>query len=103
MSDSKIIQFNPSERLPIIVKEREGYCIHNYVILDEKTRMLECGDCGQIIEVYDYMHEWAMGDRRLSLTRKSLRRDIKKLSAELEDLKREEKNIKARIRRANKG
>ncbi|KKM92534.1 hypothetical protein LCGC14_1217630 [marine sediment metagenome] len=103
MNDSNIIQFKPDDRRPITIKRRKGICHHNHVMLNEQTRMVECEDCDQIIDPYDYMYGWACGDRHLSSLRKQLRKEIKKLSVKFEALKREERNIKARIRRVKKG
>lgn len=93
-----IIQLDLS-RLPAVPKKREGFCQHTHVLVDEKTRMLECDACGQVIDPYDFMWEWATRDRNLQWTRDALKKDIAILRAEMEELKREERNIKSRLRR----
>ena len=62
--------------------------------------MVKCKKCNQIIDPFDYLMEWANGDRYLNDTRKRIKREIKKIGESLRLLRKEERNTKARIRRA---
>ena len=95
---SKVIKFDPI-RLPVVVREKGTHCSHPAILLDPGHRVVECKKCEEIIDPFDYLVEWANGDRQLNSMRKRIRAKIKRGSKILEDLKRQEYNIKARIRR----
>ena len=86
-------------KLPLEPKRREGFCQHPHVFVCEQSRQLECSICEQIIDPFDYLYEWACKDRNLMSTRDALRKEIEKLKAELEALKRDERNTKQRLKR----
>lgn len=92
------LEFDP-DKIPATPRHRKGYCCHSHVTVCEKTRMLECQNCGAIIDPFDFMWEWACKDRNLQYVRKELKKDIERLSTQLKELKRQERNTKARIRR----
>lgn len=98
MTEQKIIQFDPSV-LQAKTKPNEHYCRHANVFVVEKTRMLECQQCGQIIDPFDFMWQWANRDRNLQWTRDKLKKDIDELGERLSDMKKEEKNARARLKR----
>ena len=98
---SNIIQLNIN-KIPITLKHKKGYCRHPHVLACEKTRMLVCEKCGAIIDPFDFMWEWGCGDRNLEHIRKRLMEEVIQLDAELKELKRQERNVKARIKRMNK-
>ena len=94
---NKVIKFKPI-KLPVASKKVES-CSHPQILLDPGYRVVECKKCNQIIDPFDYLMEWAEGDRQLNDMRKRIKTEIKKISGRLELLKKEERNIKARIRR----
>ena len=98
--NKKIIDFNPS-RLPLKPKKNK-FCQHRYVWVVEKTRMLTCRDCEADIEPFDFVLEWANSGAILNNNRKWLLNEKKRLQARVVELKREERNTKARIRNAKK-
>jgi len=99
MSEKKIIKFDPI-RLPIKTTHEKSYCKHNKILLDQGYRVVKCESCNEIIDPFNYLLEWANGDRNLNTMRTRLKQDIKRHSDRLESLKREERNIKNRINRA---
>lgn len=101
MSNSNLIQFDP-DKIPAKPKRNEDFCRHTYVVVCEKTRMLECDKCEQVIDPFDYMWEWANRDRNLAWQRDIMQKDIKRLNAEIITLKTDERNTKARLRRLNR-
>lgn len=101
MSEKKVIQLDLT-RIPARPVRNEGFCRHKYVLVDEKTRTLECDACGQVIDPYDFMWEWAIGDRKLEITKQALKDEVTRLRQEVENLKREEQNARTRLRRLNK-
>ena len=96
----KVIRPDFSRKLCLTPKPREGCCNHSRVRVCQKTRMLKCQQCNAVIDPFDFMWEWANRDRRLEMDIKFLMKSIEKLRVELKELKRQERNIKARIRRA---
>lgn len=92
----------PVGDFPFTMVERPGYCERwcRNVFVCEKRRMLQCQDCGKMIDPFDYMAQWARkGDGRLG-TLKDLEVQIKQRSSELERLKMDVQNAKAQLRRA---
>jgi hypothetical protein len=95
---TKVIKFD-TIKLPVISKKSTP-CNHPQILLDPGYRVVECKKCNQIIDPFDYLMEWANGDRHLNETRKRIKREIRKINENLKLLRKEERNIKARIRRA---
>lgn len=101
MTDSKIIKLN-THKLPILVKEKESKkqtCGHHQILLDQGRRMIECSKCGQVIDPFEYLLDWAYGDRNLNYIRSRIREEIKEIHPILEELKKDERNTRARIKR----
>lgn len=83
-----------------LARRRKGYCEHIPVYVVEETRMLECRSCGAMVDPFDYMWKWACKGTRLTDGIKHLEGELRRMNAELEDLKRQRANLKAQIRRA---
>ena len=107
MTDSTIIPFPPgdrenhkaSRRMKVTPKRHSESCRHFKTVICEKTRMLECEKCGEVIDPFDFMWKWASNDRNVELERDHLKKEIKRLTVELVELKRTERNTKARLKR----
>lgn len=97
---AKVIKFDPN-RMPVKVK-RAKFCIHGFVWVDEEIRALRCRKCETVIDPYDFMYQWACKDRALEWSRETLEKEIERLRKITKELKREETNTKARLRRLNK-
>ena len=100
MDETNLIQFELS-KIPARPSRTKDFCRHLYVVVCEKTRMLECDKCGQVIDPFDYMWEWANCDRNLAGQRDIMKKEIKRLNADLAELKKDERNTKARLKRMN--
>lgn len=96
----KVIEFD-SIKLPVDSKKVKS-CSHPQILLDPGYRVIQCKKCNQVIDPFDYLMEWANGDRNLNYIRKKIKSEIKQLSGKLKNLKKEERNIKARIRKVEK-
>lgn len=96
---SEVIKFRPGKSITPR-RDRLNHCRHMQVIADEKTRSLICESCGTVIDPFEYLWAIACKDDRLDYRKTRLEKEIKKLMPELEDLKRQERNIKARVRTA---
>ena len=102
--DDNVIKFD-SIKPPIQIKDKtpeQCRCNHNNVLLNRATRQVDCKDCNVYIDPFDYLLSWAYGDIHLDLMRKRLRAEVTRISGNLEKLKKEERNIKARVRNLRK-
>lgn len=66
---------------------------------DEKFRVLECERCGAIIDPFDYLMKIARDNDMYWNMKQEYRKQATELAAKVEELKREERNLKARIKR----
>lgn len=89
--------FNPSS-LP----GRAGYCSHRTVEVDKYTRQVNCTECGQILDAFDYLHGLARKEIKLFEQLDMLRKEEAELTKRVEALRHEERNIKARLKNAYK-
>lgn len=74
-------------------------CRHKFLWADEKLRALQCKNCKQVIDPFDFLWRWARGEEIVISQVAELERKRKQLYAEIEELKRQERNAKARLRR----
>lgn len=96
--EPKIVRFDP-DRIPLRIRPAKP-CRHKHIIVCEKSRTLECDTCRAAIDPFDFMLRWAKEDRSLEYRMKQLKEELKRLGEKLGELKRMEKNVKARLRRA---
>lgn len=98
LPETNIISFRsgkPVDDELALTAQRAPWCEKQcrQVIVDEKTRMLECRHCGRQIDPFDYLYKWAQdGDRRMSIL-KDLDTSIKVKTAQLEELKKRVKYV----------
>lgn len=97
---AKVIKFDP-DRMPVKVR-RAKFCQHPYIWVEEESRMLRCRKCDAVIDPFDFMFQWACKDRALELSRAAFEREIERLRKITKELRREEINTRARLRRLNK-
>lgn len=94
---SKIIKFDP-DRAPLRIRPAK-FCQHKHLVVCEKSRTLECDVCGATIDPFDFMLRWAKEDRFLEYRLKEMQEDLIRTAKKIQNLKRIEKNIGARLRR----
>lgn len=100
---SNIIDFKNKDSLTLSGTEVKPWkCKHSQVKVDELRRLIECKQCGQFIEPYDYIYMLAKRDAVLRTNARCLTDDVKGLTAEVAELKRIKSNLRSQIRRANK-
>lgn len=75
---------------------RSRYCSHWHVWVDENARTVQCQDCEAMLDAFTVLLGYAHKERHFAYSRDELR----KLGDKVDALTREERNIKARIRRA---
>lgn len=84
----------------LLPKERsyENRCRHRRLSIDQEHRLVECKECGAEVDPFDVLWDYAVNERQLY----NVEKRRKELYEELNRLKREERNTKARLRRAKK-
>jgi hypothetical protein len=82
----------------LTVDDRPHKCQHRSVEVGSKRRIVVCAACGEHLDPFEILLQYACDERTFSYTRGELRQ-LRKSVAELEA---KEKNVKARIRRADK-
>jgi hypothetical protein len=77
------------------------YCMSHErrVELDVRARRVYCRDCGEEVPAFDYIERLARDFERYLSRMKEARRETEYREKKVEDLKREEANARARIRR----
>jgi hypothetical protein len=75
-------------------------CQHGHISVDEDLRIATCSDCGERLDPVWVLLQWARHWSRLADSCRYLGDEIERRTKVLEDLKREERNCRARIRRA---
>lgn len=97
MTDN-LVKFVPG--MDLKPKRRGGYfCNHGHVNIVQKCRHVECRHCGQVIDAFDFLWQFCTKEDRLNTSVKSLKQQIMALNAELGELKRDERNTRARLKR----
>ena len=81
------------------LKKPEKYCNHQIILVDEHTRTVECEECGQIIDPFDYLHKVASEQLYLHEKYKSMERLVIAKAKELEEIKKAIKKDKRIIRK----
>lgn len=90
----------------LVVKPRtfeQLSCKHMRVLLDDTRRVVECEDCGVIMEAYDYLRSY--GNRVLGHWERLGRNAndmVDHLTAEIQELERRKRSLRTSVRRAEK-
>lgn len=91
----KVVNIEPGTKLGL--KEHNKACQCNRVYVVEKIRMLECRDCGKIIDAFDFMLREAKIQKAITFSTSHLRRVKKELELEVEELTNKKRHLKAFI------
>lgn len=86
------------EATPITKGPRKPYCAHDKITLDDRNRRAYCRECKDEIDLFDFSMRLCGRWEACIESWKRADREAKAARARLEELKREERNIKARIR-----
>lgn len=92
--DGKIIRPNFGDPKLFLDRTSGRTCMHEFVAVRTKTRSVVCRSCGEPVEPYDVLFNVARSWESCTYKREELER----LQDEVDALKREEQNVKARIR-----
>jgi hypothetical protein len=103
VDDDNVIDFHEAKEgidgTTTLIPRRSGsYCPHASVYIGEDDRSLQCQACGADVDWHKFLLSFANGHRRLKATKDELAATASRLA----ELRREEKNTKARLRRARR-
>lgn len=106
MGDSNVIRAFKAPELPeqtfSIATPPAGkphYCKHGSLHLDPHERIMTCAQCGQVLDPFDFMLTNALTINRAWQDHTQVRRELGDLQERISDLKKDEKRIKAQIKR----
>lgn len=86
--------------LPVLQRHAPRACSHERSWVDPHARTVNCRDCGIALDPIDVLTEIAARRERVVYHGRRMRRAADYLEHEVERLKREERNAKARLKRA---
>jgi hypothetical protein len=95
--DGKVIQID-FRRLPLKV-ERKGGCVHRFFAVDERALVVWCRDCGETVDPVRVLLDIARTWTNSSWAARQARHEVERIGKEVDDLKRERKNLRAQISR----
>lgn len=91
----------PDHDPTITLAENPGeFCKHFSVIADAHQRTITCAKCKAVVDAFDFVNGIAKLIARAANELKCIRSETQHANKELEDLKKEAKNLKLRINRA---
>lgn len=88
------------EQTLLIERKPYNFCSHDKISLDEHRRVVKCASCDQVFEPFDFLHKEA---QRLEVAWRDhahTRRVLNDLIDRVDNLKKEEARLKARIKTA---
>lgn len=94
-----------AETGPLETKRRDPYpiegCKHpRPLVLDQEAHELRCAECGQTLDIFDFLFDLTAKWESFNNGYRAARQQEKATLARVENLKRLERNAKARIRKA---
>lgn len=78
-----------------------GQCFHKQVTVDEQARKVHCARCGDEMDPFRALLDFAQRMQLEGGWLKRLRTEKRSVATRVEELKREERNAKARLKRAH--
>ncbi|HEX7088757.1 MAG TPA: hypothetical protein VF192_01405 [Longimicrobiales bacterium] len=90
-----------SDLAPIRTR-RKPWCDHRLTELDPDSRRVFCRSCGEEVDAWEALRAIAFHWERYEAQVAALQKEAERLGEVVRKLKREERNAKARLRRAGK-
>jgi hypothetical protein len=79
-----------------------GACRHQSLTVDPKKRTVECKRCGAVVDPFDALLTVAADWDGYAMWVRAAKRDRELLLKEVDELKRQRRNLRAQVRRADK-
>ena len=101
MEDPKIINLSDRKdgNLSLTPRENKPYCSHTHIEVVETDRLLQCTDCGSLLDPFDWLFSLAKKERYLKWQMDDLKKNIEEAHKQKADLDRDINNLKAKRRR----
>lgn len=80
------------------IKKSATPCLHRQKSIDAPARIVTCSACNAVLDAFDALLELARNHERIKEQREHLDNEIKRRRASIEELRTEEKRVKARVR-----
>ena len=107
MTGDKVVTFPGAEPLPENLIQRQEdpkrytrFCTHGRITLDEHQRLVNCADCGAVLDPFQFLLKQADLLQRAWDNYRMASRKVEELNTSISNLQTEEKRLKARVRRA---
>ena len=105
--DAEVVELFPDAEAidhdqPLRLVRKEGFCSHRRVELVSDSRRVFCRDCAAEVDAFDALLDIARVPERYIESRKAAKREARRAHSELDEVKRELRNAKARLRRAQR-
>lgn len=94
-----VIQLDTTRVPAFECKPRKRGCYHQYFILDNEKREVTCRKCGVVVDAFDALVTVSLDWTQYVSNQKMCREESDKAAARLEELKRQERNARARLKR----
>lgn len=77
-------------------------CDHLHVQLDDEKHLIECKSCGALVDAYNWVSQIVKRRQWKWQSIQGLQRELDKAQERLSEVLKQERNVKARLRRLNK-
>lgn len=103
MNEDKIMAFPKADALPEcpvkVTSSAQQYCRHPSIVIDVHDRSIRCSKCDAALEAFDYLTQNGAEIQRAWADHKAMQRRVGELNESVVKLLREEKRLKALVRR----
>lgn len=89
----------PEQKL-LIERQHYNFCNHDKISLDEHRRVVKCAQCDKVYDPFDFLHKEAARMEIACRDHAHTRRSLNELIDRVDNLKKEEARLKARIKTA---
>lgn len=94
----------PGAELPeqtlLVERKQFNFCEHNKISLDEHRRVVKCASCDKVYDPFDFLHKEAQRLEAAWRNYGQVRKELSELIDRVDNLKKEEARLKARIKTA---
>lgn len=104
MSDTKVLTFPGAEPIPenpitIEQPKRLTFCSHESVSLDEHQRVVNCRQCGAVLDAFSFLRDNARTLQRAWQNYRTVNAKVAEVQERVELLERERKRLSAQVKR----
>lgn len=89
----------PEQKL-LIERQHYNFCNHDKISLDEHRRVVKCAQCDKVYDPFDFLRKEAARLEMVWRDHAHTRRSLNELIDRVDNLKKEEARLKARIKTA---